>query len=244
MDADWQIRERLSQRALALGRRVTSLEAWAEGRKESRGMPLKGIHEAIEGARAELERIDATLARIAAGGYGACTSCGAAIASERLLRLPHAASCDECAASSDRDYANAIRRQHEAVNEIVGAIGELLLGVERRSGALAALILIGDLGEELPAHFALEEQDGYLSEARAAAPRLSLRAGRLRGQHPLLRERAAALLERAGRAARKPDEWMDVEREFAALRADLLAHEQEENELMREAFMGDVGRGD
>jgi len=43
-----------------------------------------------------LEAVEAALARLSAGTYGACTQCGAQIAAERLEALPWAAYCIEC----------------------------------------------------------------------------------------------------------------------------------------------------
>jgi RNA polymerase-binding transcription factor DksA len=43
-----------------------------------------------------VEDIDAALARIAAGTYGSCTVCGAAIPEERLELRPMARSCVAC----------------------------------------------------------------------------------------------------------------------------------------------------
>lgn len=49
-----------------------------------------------------LEAIDGALARLSAGTYGACTSCGAAIAPERLAALPWAALCIDCQRAARR----------------------------------------------------------------------------------------------------------------------------------------------
>ena len=46
----------------------------------------------------ELIRIDAALARIEAGTYGTCLSCGEAISDARLALLPDAPLCKTCAA--------------------------------------------------------------------------------------------------------------------------------------------------
>jgi RNA polymerase-binding transcription factor DksA len=46
---------------------------------------------------AELRQIDAALARIADGSYGACARCGAEISAERLDVLPHTPFCRTCA---------------------------------------------------------------------------------------------------------------------------------------------------
>jgi DnaK suppressor protein len=49
-------------------------------------------------ARQHLAEIDAALGRLAAGSYGTCADCGAAIAAERLAARPAAATCISCAA--------------------------------------------------------------------------------------------------------------------------------------------------
>lgn len=46
--------------------------------------------------------VDAALARIAAGDYGACIDCGEDIAPERLAANPSAARCTECQERSER----------------------------------------------------------------------------------------------------------------------------------------------
>jgi DnaK suppressor protein len=47
-------------------------------------------------ALAEVQAIDAALAKIAAGTYGNCERCGEPIPEERLEALPHAALCVRC----------------------------------------------------------------------------------------------------------------------------------------------------
>jgi RNA polymerase-binding transcription factor len=46
--------------------------------------------------RAHLADVDAALARLEAGTYGRCTSCGREVAAERLEALPWAALCIDC----------------------------------------------------------------------------------------------------------------------------------------------------
>jgi DnaK suppressor protein len=50
----------------------------------------------------ELELLDAALARVADGDYGACIDCGEDIARARLLANPAAARCTECQERSER----------------------------------------------------------------------------------------------------------------------------------------------
>jgi DnaK suppressor protein len=47
-------------------------------------------------AHAAIEEIDAALAKIAAGTYGFCESCGRPIPTARLEALPHARLCVSC----------------------------------------------------------------------------------------------------------------------------------------------------
>ena len=50
-------------------------------------------------ARALIIEIDAALARMDAGTYGACESCGTAIPIERLEAIPHTRTCVRCPAA-------------------------------------------------------------------------------------------------------------------------------------------------
>jgi RNA polymerase-binding protein DksA len=52
--------------------------------------------------RAHLADVDAALARLDAGTYGRCTSCGKDIAAERLEALPWAAFCIDCQRTKGR----------------------------------------------------------------------------------------------------------------------------------------------
>jgi DnaK suppressor protein len=53
-------------------------------------------------ASQQLELVEAALARLEAGTFGACLRCGKAIAPARLEALPWAAHCIECQAIVDR----------------------------------------------------------------------------------------------------------------------------------------------
>ncbi|HVF74208.1 MAG TPA: TraR/DksA C4-type zinc finger protein [Acidimicrobiales bacterium] len=52
----------------------------------------------LERARSRLAAFDEALARLDAGTYGVCSSCGVPIPAERLAVLPDAVSCTSCAA--------------------------------------------------------------------------------------------------------------------------------------------------
>lgn len=64
-----------------------------------------------EGAEETLDRIDRALLRLKDGSYGICASCGEAIDKERLLALPYALECIDCAEDaevSDRPAEEAL----------------------------------------------------------------------------------------------------------------------------------------
>ena len=50
----------------------------------------------VDDLQANLDEVDAALARIAAGSYGVCVDCGQAIPDKRLTTLPASARCIEC----------------------------------------------------------------------------------------------------------------------------------------------------
>ncbi len=55
-----------------------------------------------EAQRHELQQIDAAIARIDAGEYGVCRDCGQDIDPRRLVALPYALLCTECATRRER----------------------------------------------------------------------------------------------------------------------------------------------
>jgi DnaK suppressor protein len=55
-----------------------------------------------EAERLELQRIEAALARIDEGRWGACAECGKAIEPRRLDALPWAVRCADCAEAAER----------------------------------------------------------------------------------------------------------------------------------------------
>ncbi len=98
--------------------------------------------------------------------------------------------------------------------------------------------LFADFEGVLSDHFALEEQGGYFAEVVAVAPRLSGRVARLRRNHPAFRLRLTRMRKHI------PDPtiaWPEVEAQVAALLKALADHESAENDLVREAFMQDLG---
>lgn len=61
-----------------------------------------------------LARVDAALARLAAGSYGACVECGESIAIGRLRALPFAVRCRDCEAHVESELLRLQQRRTRA----------------------------------------------------------------------------------------------------------------------------------
>jgi RNA polymerase-binding protein DksA len=113
-DAD-EIRSRLHRRREALVQRVeqeldAENELVAERDADWEDLAARhGVADLLdrfsERDRRELARIDAAMRRVDEGTYGHCTSCGRQIAVDRLLALPDADLCTDCA---DRELRTAV----------------------------------------------------------------------------------------------------------------------------------------
>jgi RNA polymerase-binding transcription factor DksA len=69
------------------------------------------VLEALDGdGRARIAQLSAALARIEAGTYGRCATCGGEIAPERLEALPEVTVCIACARSAEQSVGGPKRR--------------------------------------------------------------------------------------------------------------------------------------
>lgn len=89
-------RNDLNQR---LGRIEADLEATPDGDREDQAVDLENdevLEEMGQVSQDELRAIDAALARIEAGTFGTCATCGRPISEARLDAVPQAALCEAC----------------------------------------------------------------------------------------------------------------------------------------------------
>jgi hypothetical protein len=101
--------------------------------------------------------------------------------------------------------------------------------------------LIADADRLLNAHFAFEEAGGHLSDALAIAPRLSHRAARLRHDHRKFSARFAKLATFARGMRARDGSWDRLKAAIREFNEELRTHELEENRLIQEAFLDDLG---
>lgn len=100
------------------------------------------------------------------------------------------------------------------------------------------------LARQFPAHFAREEAIGYLAEALEKAPRFNAHAEVLRRQHAHLTAEIGQIAGLARSARTAAPSWDVVGARFTAFSEAVRAHEEAENEIMRSAFLEDLGSGD
>ncbi|HUI28162.1 MAG TPA: TraR/DksA family transcriptional regulator [Candidatus Kryptonia bacterium] len=110
-----KLRATLMKRRLALFEQVARVEdnlRWLdtdlepeveeEGQQENIARLLARLDDR---GKAEIAAIDAALGRIAGGEYGHCERCGERIALARLLAIPTATTCVDCAAAVESSRA-------------------------------------------------------------------------------------------------------------------------------------------
>lgn len=74
------------------------LDPRAEGEEKGQEENMIRLLDRMDGRmKAEIEAIDQALVRIETGGYGRCEACGQEIGEARLLALPTAVTCLDCA---------------------------------------------------------------------------------------------------------------------------------------------------
>ena len=103
------------------------------------------------------------------------------------------------------------------------------------------------LRDQLALHFSLEEAYGYFDDPVDVAPQLSRRAEHLRSEHREIYSELCDLIDRAERLfydEQHTELALWIGPEFLAFDARLRQHEDQEAELITEAYSGDIGVGD
>jgi hemerythrin len=141
------------------------------------------------------------------------------------------------------DY-DALLAEHKHLKERIAGLQALIAGREsidadeRRRTALAdALASMSGL---LSAHFDHEEEGGYFSEVLARRPDLSARVSALQGQH----EHFVRDFAEVAATAREKEAPTDIAKQVQSLLDALAQHECDEDALLQEALLTDVGTCD
>ncbi len=146
---------------------------------------------------------------------------------------------------AERTPVETIRSQQLALRQRIRALEEVFAEPDAAEEyARKTLTLLEGFDSALREHFAVEEEGGYFADVLKVAPRLSRRAARLEQNHKEFSEHLEALLALVQYAIDVRDGWERVTTGIERFLRRLTAHEDDENELVREAFMVDLGRGD
>ncbi len=137
--------------------------------------------------------------------------------------------------------------QHETLRAVLDSLAVSINTVADEPDDIGARVemlrILRRLERLLPEHFEYEEAGGYLADALAAAPRLTRRAQRLRNQHGEFLTKLAELAERTREAGKSPGTWKSLARTVRKFTHELRHHEHQENTLVHDAFMDDLGGG-
>jgi hypothetical protein len=98
-----------------------------------------------------------------------------------------------------------------------------------------------ELREHLRAHFAQEEQGGFMEESIARMPRLAPAAAAIMRQHPALLAELDALIERLSGGDISAEAWARAGHDFDHFSATMTAHERSENAVVQEGYNEDLG---
>jgi hypothetical protein len=132
-------------------------------------------------------------------------------------------------------YLEHLRLEHRHLHQAIANTQEMLLEVlgEGAVNGRREVIVerLSDLRTQLAAHFAREEEGGYLEEAVIRVPRMTPELLRLEREHPSLLAELDELIRKAATIA--PGKTMTGFREF---QRRLTAHENAENRVMAEGF--------
>jgi hypothetical protein len=132
--------------------------------------------------------------------------------------------------------------QHEHLSRVLAELGGAISGRRGAPSDMAASLT--GLREHVEAHIALEESDGYFHEAIAHAPRLKARADRLQQDHPQLALLLDEIVAFAGSGDGSESWWLRLAALFEEFGRRVRGHEQNENQLLQEAYTEDVGAAD
>jgi hypothetical protein len=146
----------------------------------------------------------------------------------------------------ERQHRDLMRRRRSVELELSAlvSLAEKGRGDESEAAVMRAMSLLTALRREFKEHFVLEEGAGLLAAAADAAPRLSRRASLLGREHADMDAALGRILQDLLSSQKAPERWAALLESFGRLSETLLAHERAEEEMVREAFMDDLGGGD
>lgn len=143
---------------------------------------------------------------------------------------------------SKRSMHEQARREHEQLRERLKSVHHQL---ELHQVPLAEMErLLNEFRGRLEAHFHSEEQDGFFDQVVSRAPQLSRQAESLSHEHGELLQALDSLIGLAGCDTGDPQCWRVLTLRFEDFMKQLMHHESEENGMLQEAYVDDLGTKD
>jgi RNA polymerase-binding transcription factor DksA len=251
-----KIRDELTARRTLVGSRLRDIARDAaqrgyscgpEGASDLATNPILENH--LRPRVEELAKLESALRRLERREFDCCILCGGRIAADRLELLPLSSTCESCSKSYPVEYAEDLRIEHSglrmALQTLLTTLARidaiLLEGSSAEVEVGAAVVLYRSLHRELPEHFSREEEDGYFAAALDRAPHFHRRTMILLHQHAVFRRSLDRMHLSFLDAERNPSHFGGIKEAFEKFANDLLIHEADENALLEEAFLEDIG---
>lgn len=139
-----------------------------------------------------------------------------------------------------------LQAEHVELRELLEEVHDRFAACHRKSGAARTQCLaksVRQLQEYIEAHFAREEQGGWLEEAVVRAPHLAHRLTLLEREHIPLRKQIAQLAELVSCDDCTADRLAQFQREFDQFVVRLRQHEADEERVLAEGFNEDLEIG-
>lgn len=149
---------------------------------------------------------------------------------------------DRHAQQNTGDINDAIRREHEQLRALLGAIGQILTTRQVPHNVLVRRLWL--LRDQLESHFRREQSDGFFDQITDHAPHLAGRVAKLCAAHVEMLGELGGLVEQAMQGDSTDGWWCFLEAAFQDFGKRLMSHEREENALLQQAYTDDIGNKD
>lgn len=134
------------------------------------------------------------------------------------------------------------RQEHEMIRERLKCLHRRL---EQQQAPLDEIVrLLTELRDCLNTHFHNEECEGFFDQIVTRAPQLSQQADSLTREHVELLQDLDALMLFAECGSGKPISWQTLALRFQDFMKKLMHHESEENGMLQQAYVDDLGTKD
>ena len=145
-------------------------------------------------------------------------------------------------AVKSREFFEQVRREHDRLRELLGSMHRVL--ADRHEGGDEVAAMFDSLCQRLDSHFHTEDEGELFEQIIDHAPHLADRANATRAAHDGLLNRIQEIAEQAHAKTGSDQWWQQLSEEFQHFGTELMQHENQEGELIQEAYGDDIGSKD